>query len=120
MKRNTEHNALYSVSVRYQPIRKNQRRPSSLDVETAAKMAAAVAREMRERAEEEGKVLHPGEQEEYVALVEKKGKKGIKWDDKLVYCEEDLSRVSHSHSQTPGRSILTSKVSSSLSPFILS
>lgn len=87
--KNTAHNALYSCTLDYEPIRKSGKRPPSLDFNSIQRLATE-ARRKRKEAEELGLILRPGEEEAFVA-VEDDGKKRIKWDNQLEYdCGTDL------------------------------
>lgn len=80
--KNTAHNALYSCTLNYEPIRKSGKRPPSLDFNSIQRLANE-ARRKRKEAEELGLILRPGEEEAFIAVED--GKKRIKWDNQLEY-----------------------------------
>lgn len=112
VKKNTEHNALYSCKLDYEPVRKSGKRPPSLDHNEIQRVAAEARRKRRE-AEELGLVLRPGEDEAYVAVEEQGEGKGVKWDDQLEYgCGSDISEKPRSRELLPSKGILAVKVGS--------
>lgn len=106
--KNTAHNALYSCTLGYEPIRKNSKRPPSLDFNGVQRLANE-ARRKRKEAEELGLILRPGEEEAFIA-VEEDGKKRIKWDGQLEY-DCGTEKPSTSPKPLSNKSILTVKVS---------
>lgn len=110
--KNTAHNALYSCTLDYEPIRKSGKRPPSLDFNGVQRLANE-ARRKRKEAEELGLILRPGEEEAFIAVEEEDGKKRIKWDGQLEYdCGTSLSEKPHTGPEPlSNKSILAVKVS---------
>lgn len=111
VKKNTEHNALYSCTLDYEPIKMSGKRPPSLDHNDIQRLAAE-ARRKRWEAEELGLVLRPGEDEAFVPVEGQGEKKRIKWDDQLEYgCGSDVSERPRARPEyLPNKGILSVKV----------